>query len=264
MLRKRRFARALVTGASSGIGAAFARELAARGTDLVLVARTASKLEDLAVELRSQGVEVDVLPADLTSVDGLAAVEDRLRHGSLPVDLLVNNAGTGQVGRFDRLDVDQAEQVIALNVLAPVRLVHAALPRLQVLHGGVLNVSSIGANQPVPHMAVYAGTKAFLTSWGEALHEELRGTSVHVTTLAPGFTRSNFAAEAAADDAASRIPSVIWAEAASVARVGLDGVARGRAVVTPGPIYRTGATLSNLTPSTVSRRVIGTVMRYLD
>ena len=231
---------------------------------MVLVARTTSKLQELAVDLREEGVDVEILTADLTATDGLRSVEDRLRHARLPVDLLVNNAGMGQVGRFDRFDADETEQVIALNVLAPVRLVYAALPRLQVLHGGVLNVSSIGANQPVPHMAVYAASKAFLTSWGEAIHEELRRTSVHVTTLAPGFTRTNFAAEASADDAASRIPTVVWADPATVARIGVDGVAHGRAVVTPGPIYRAGATLSNLTPSSVSRRVIGTVMRYLD
>jgi uncharacterized protein len=261
---KRAFVRALVTGASSGIGEAIARELARRGTELVLVARSEDRLAELAAELQTDhGVEVELLPADLTDPVALATVEERLGDERAPIDLLVNNAGVGQVGRFEDLEVDGAEQQIALNVLAPVRLTHAALPQLHRSAGGILNVSSLGANQPVPLMATYAATKAFLTSWGEALHEELRGTPVHVTTLAPGFTRTNFVVEADADVSASRVPSVVWADPASVARAGLDGVAWGRALVTPGTLSRLGATASAVTPPAVTRRVMGTVMRRL-
>jgi uncharacterized protein len=258
----RRFARALVTGASSGIGAAIATELAGRGTDLVLVARRVDKLETLATEVGvAHGIEVEVLAADLTDPEGLESVEERLRGSGPPIDLLINNAGVGQVGRFEELDIDAAQTQIALNVLAPIRLTHAALPNLRETGGGVLNVSSIGANQPVPHMATYAGTKAFLTSWSEALHEEMRGTPVHVTVLAPGFTRTDFADAADADGPASRIPSIVWADAAAVARAGIDGVTARRAVVTPGPLYRLSGAVSSATPSTVTRRVIGTFMR---
>lgn len=253
----------MVTGASSGIGAAIAAELAGRGTDLVLVARSEEKMLTLAAELSgAHGVEVEVLPADLTETEALASVEDRLRDVDAPVDLLVNNAGIGQVGRFEDLDIDTAQRQIALNVLAPLRLTHAALPNLKAEGGGILNVSSIGANQPVPHMAVYAGSKAFLTSWTEALHEEMRGTPVHVTALAPGFTRTGFVDAAEADGAASRIPSIIWSDAASVARVGVDGVTARRAVVTPNALYRVSGAVSSATPSNVTRRVVGTVMRY--
>jgi uncharacterized protein len=263
-LSERRFERALVTGASSGIGAAIATELAERGTSLVIVARNEEKLQTLATELRvAHAVEVEVLVADLTESEALATVEERLRDPDAPIDLLVNNAGVGQVGRFQDLDVDGAQQQIALNVLAPLRLTHAALPHLSEVGGGILNISSIGANQPVPHMATYAATKAFLTSWTEALHEEMRGTRVHVSVLAPGFTATNFAGEADADGPAGYIPSFVWADAASVARAGVDGVTARRAVVTPGPLYRLTGAVSSATPSMVTRRVIGTVMRQL-
>jgi uncharacterized protein len=263
-MNERTFSRALVTGASSGIGEALARELAARRVDLVLVARSVERLTALAGELGSDhGVDVEVLPADLTDDEQLTAVEDRLRATDVPVDLLVNNAGVGQVGHFADLDVEGAQQQVALNVIAPLRLTHAALPGLRERGGAVLNVSSIGANQPVPQMATYAATKAFLTSWSEALFEELRGSGVHVTVLAPGFTRSNFVEAAAAGTEASRIPSFIWSDPTDVARAGLDGVARGRAVVTPGPLYALGAGVSSVTPSPVSRRVIGEFIRRM-
>lgn len=259
----RHFTRALVTGASSGIGAAIAAELAGRGTDLVLVARNEEQLQTLATELSvAHGIEVEVLPADLIETEALTSVEERLRGPDAPVDLLVNNAGIGQVGRFDELDIDTAQRQIALNVLAPLRLTHAALPNLKAAGGGILNVSSIGANQPVPRMATYAATKAFLTNWSEALHEEMRGTPVHVTVLAPGFTRTGFVGAAEADSAASRIPSFIWSDAASVARAGIDGITARRAVVTPGPLYRLSGAVSSATPSNVTRRVIGTVLRF--
>jgi uncharacterized protein len=264
MSTPRSFRRALVTGASGGIGEAMAHELAERGSHVVLVARSREKMETLAAELRGHpGVEIEVLPADLTEAGDLAVVEDRLRRTDAPVDLLVNNAGMGQVGSFGDLDVDGAEQQIRLNVLAPVRLAHAVLPRLRSDGGGILNVSSIAAAQPVPSMATYAGTKAFLTSWSQALHEELRGTGVHVTALAPGFTRTGFVDSAEAQGEASLIPGFIWSSAAAVARVGLDGVAADRGLVVPGPLYRAGVTMADLTPSSITRRVVGFTMRQV-
>jgi uncharacterized protein len=254
-----------VTGASSGIGEAMAHELAQRGSHVVLVARSREKLESLAADLRGHpGVEIEVLPADLTDGDDLAGVEERLRRTDAPVDLLVNNAGVGQVGAFADLDVDGAASQVQLNVLAPIRLAHAALSRLRAIRGGgILNVSSIAATQPVPSMATYAGTKAFLTSWSEALHEELRGTGVHITALAPGFTRTGFVESAEAHGEASRIPGFIWSSATSVARVGLDGVTNNRSLVVPGPLYRAGVTVADLAPTTVTRRVLGFAMRQV-
>jgi uncharacterized protein len=261
---RRRFARALVTGASSGIGLELAKELARRTTDLVLVARSRDKLDTLAEELRvTHHVDVEVLPCDLTDATARQQVEQRLGDRDRPVDLLVNNAGVGQLGPFADLDIEVAERIVALNIVAPLRLVHAALPVLTEQRGAVLNVSSMGGNQPVPQMATYAATKSFLTDWGQSLHEELRRSGVTVTTLAPGFTRTNFVAGAEADEQAKALPGFLWADAASVARAGVDAVVSGRAVITPGVVNRTGAALSAVTPTGVSRRVIGEVMRRL-
>lgn len=262
-MSSRIFKRALVTGASAGIGEAFARELAGRGTHLVLVARSADRLESLAGQLREQlGVEVEVLTADLTAEDDLARVEDRLRRADAPVDLLVNNAGFGTFGRFDRLDVSREEAEIRLNTLAPVRLTHALLPGLRARGGGgVLNVSSMASFQPVGRMATYGATKAFLTSFSEALHEELRGEGIHITALCPGFTRTEFQAAAGVEDASSAIPGPLWGEAPDVARDGIEGVARNRAIVVPGTLNKVGASVSSLSPSAVTRRVVHAGLR---
>jgi uncharacterized protein len=228
------------------------------------VARSADRLAELADELhRATTSTSSCCPPTSPTRTASRAVEERLRRVDAPIDLLVNNAGVGQVGAFVDLDVDGAQQQIELNVLAPVRLAHAALPGLQDRGGGILNVSSISANQPVPRMATYAATKAFLTSWSESLHEELRGSGVHVTALAPGFTRTGFVDAADAGTEAAWIPSFIWSDATDVARAGLEGVARNRAVVTPGPLYALGAGVSSVTPSPVTRRLIGEVIRRM-
>jgi uncharacterized protein len=257
------YRRALITGASTGIGEAFARQLAARGAHLVLVARSEDRLAAIAAELReAHGVEVEVLPADLTTEAGLVDVEDRLRRADAPVDLLINNAGFGTFGRFSRSDIEREEEQIRLNSLAPVRLTHALLPGLKARGGGgVLNVSSMAAFQPVGRMAAYGATKAFLNSFSEALHEELRSEDIHVTVLCPGFTRTNFQAVAGVEDASSAIPALLWSEAEDVARRGLDAVADGRAVVVPGGANRVGAAISSLSPSAITRRVVHLGMR---
>lgn len=262
----RRFVRALITGASSGIGEQFARLLAARGVATVLVARSADRLGEIAAVLRTEhsggpGGDVEVLTADLTDGDDLGRVCERLRADDNPVDLLINNAGVGQVGRFADLDVDAAETAVRLNVIAPLRLTHAALPTLTVHHGAVLNVASVAAFQPVATMATYAATKAFASSWSQALYEELRGTGVTVTALGPGFTRSGFVDAADAEDSAAHIPGFVWDDPVDVARAGLDGVARGRAVVVPSWLYRVGVTASSMTPSAITRRIVGEVTR---
>jgi short-subunit dehydrogenase len=251
---------ALVTGASSGIGRAIAVQLAADGTDLVVVARRRDRLEELAAELHKRnGVDVDVLVADVTDRDQLAAVEERLRNGTPPVDLLVNNAGLGGHGPFAELPIDYQEGQIRLNVVAPVRLAHAALGgMLERGHGGILNVSSIAGVQPMPNVATYAATKAYLSSFSNSLHEEVRRHGVSVTNLLPGFTRTEF--HEAADISRSVVPSLAWMSADAVARGGLRAVARGRAQCVPGLGYRILSGISALTPWSVSRRVLGAVL----
>ncbi len=169
----RRWNRALVTGASSGIGDACARVLAAEGTDLVVVARDRDRLQRLAGELGS-AVDVEVLAADLADPDQLACVEERLAGDDDPVDLLVSNAGFGKTGDFVELDIDVEAQVVAVNVTAVLRLAHAAGRRMASAgSGSILNVSSVAAYLPGPGSATYAATKAFVTSFSIGLGEEL-------------------------------------------------------------------------------------------
>lgn len=248
---------ALVTGASSGIGRSIAVALAADGSDLVVVARRRDRLEELAAELQAaHGVQVEVLVADMSDPDQLAAVEDRLRAG---VDLLVNNAGVGGQGSFADIPLDRQDRQIRLNVLAPVRLTHAALEHMLPRgRGGILNVSSIAGLQPMPYVATYAATKAYLSTFTVALHEEVRGRGVSVTNLLPGFTTTEFHGTAGINR--SIVPRLAWMKADNVARAGLRAVAENRAQCVPGLGYRILSGISALTPWSLSRRVLGAVL----
>jgi short-subunit dehydrogenase len=244
---------ALVTGASSGIGAALARRLAAEGTDLVVVARDKARLDALAAELGGEecagdGVAVEVLPADLADAALLAAVEARVADHRRPIDLLVNNAGFGTYGPFVEADVDTETQEIALNVTALVRLTHAALRAMVPRgRGSITNISSMAALQATPGNATYGATKGFVAMFGEALSSELAGTGVTVTTVLPGFTRTEFHERA---DVEPRRPlGMPWqsaedcaAEALAAAHAGRPWVVTGRrnkvAAAAAGPVLR--------------------------
>lgn len=246
---------ALVTGASSGIGACFARLLAARGSGLVLVARRTDRLATLADSLRGEhGVPVEVLGADLLDPAALATVEDRLTDRDEPVELLVNNAGFGTSGPFAELPVQREDDEIRLNVLALVRLTRAALPgMIERRHGGILNVSSVAGFQPLSYTATYGATKAFVTSFTQALAGELRGTGVHATALCPGFTRTEF------HDAnvwpVDRVPGPMWLAVEDVVAAGLQAVERGRPLSVPGAQYKALAAASRLAPRRLVRVV---------
>ena len=254
----RRFARALVTGASSGIGTAVARRLAAEGASLVLVARSADRLEALAAELAdAHGVDVEVLPADLADPARLAEVEARVAATAAPVELLVNNAGFGFDGTFGDVPVDDETAEIAVNVVAPMRLSHAAARRMRSSGwGGILNVSSVASFQPGPGGANYAATKAYVTSLTLALHEELSSTGVHVTCLCPGLTRTEFQDRGGFDVSA---PGFAWQDADQVAAAGLDGVAGNRALVVPGAVNTAIHWGTRVLPGAVTRKVAGVV-----
>lgn len=251
---------ALVTGASSGIGERLARLLAAGGSDLIVVARRAGRLADLAAELRTaHHVQVEVLAADLTTPAGLQAAERRLADAGRPVELLVNNAGFGLSGSFADLTADGAEAQIRLNVLALVRLTHAVLPgMLQRGHGGVLNVSSVAGVLISPGGATYAATKAFVTSFSESLSAEVAGRGVHVTALCPGLTRTESHAEG--HDGTASAPAFAWLEAGRVAQAGLDAVAAGRPVSVPGAQYKAVVPLARAVPRRILR-IAGKALR---
>ncbi|MDQ1462592.1 MAG: uncharacterized protein QOI08_4076 [Actinomycetota bacterium] len=248
---------ALITGASVGIGEQFARQLAERGHDLVLVARDAARLEALAKEIEGEsGARAEVLPADLTDAGQLASVEARVAT----VDVLVNNAGFGTFGSFNTLDVDTETREINLNIVALVRLTHAAASAMAERgRGGILNVSSLASFQPGPSNATYSATKAFVTSFTEAVHEELKGTGVSVSALCPGFTHTEFQERANAP--AGDVPGFMWQEAPEVARAGLDGLAKNRAVVIPGTANKVMGNLSAVTPHAITRRVGALVLK---
>jgi uncharacterized protein len=252
---------ALVTGASSGIGQSFARQLARDGHDLVLVARDTSRLDALAKELDGQyGARSEVLAGDLTEPEFCRVVEARLRAEPV-IDVLVNNAGFGTFGRFHELPVDEEEREVRLNVVAVMRLAHAAAQAMTLRgSGGILNVSSVASSQPVPGNATYAATKAFVTSFSEALHEELKPRGVRVTVLMPGFTRTEFQ-ERANFTGESRVPGFAWQGPDEVAEAGLKALGKGRATVVPGALNKVTAAFSNATPHAVTRRVAGSVVR---
>ena len=252
--------RALVTGASAGIGRAIATELAARGTALVLVARDEARLKELADDLRgAHGVEVEVLSADLTLPDDRARVEQRVADRPV-VDCLVNNAGWGPYGDLAGSSAATEADCVELNVTALTRLTQVAAQTFHARRrGAILNVSSLAGFQPNPGHATYGATKAFVTSLTEALHEELAGSGVHVTALCPGYTHTEFHERAGWH--IGGLPDSAWSRPEDVARAGIDGLLANRAVVIPGGSNLVVGTLSQVLPSVVTRRVAGLLVR---
>ncbi len=253
---------ALVTGASSGIGREIVLQLARAGTNVVLVARSTDALTELASTVTSAcGVTAEVLPADLTTQAGLDRVARRLRDPANPVDLLVNNAGVGTVGPVARLPLERETEVVRLNAVAVLHLSRVAAKAMQSRsHGSILNMGSLAGFAPVPYFAVYSATKAFVLQLTLALREELRGSGVSVTVIAPGFVDTDFG-----DKAGVRNPPLrrLYASAERVARDGLAGAARGRAVVTPGLPVRAGSVFARVSPPAVYARMMGTFARAL-
>lgn len=254
--------RAAVTGASAGIGAAFAERLARDGFDLCIVARSSARLAARAKRLRkAHGVAVQVVSADLADPAALGALERRLARDAR-LELLVNAAGMGDFGAFARHDPARADAEIRLNVIAVVRLTHAALRgMLGRRRGAVINVSSTAAFQPFPQAAIYGATKAFLNHFTEALHEELRGSGVRVQCLCPGLTHTEIFAKAGADVSAA--PGFLWMEPEAVVAESLAALRRGTVVCVPGLGNRALSSLSRLVPHRVSRRVAGALMQQV-
>ena len=241
---------ALVTGASSGIGRSLARLLAADGCNLVLVARRGDELERLGAELSaSHGVTVSAHAVDLTHPDSAGELLDRLDAAGTSIDILVNNAGFGMRGGFSELPLDRQLEMIALNVTTLTLLTRRLVPGMRNRRrGGVLNVGSTAGFQPGPFMAVYYATKAYVVSFTEALAEELSGSGVRVSCLAPGPTETGFAAEAGATDAGLFRGEVMTVD--EVAQIGYEGWKIGKVLIVPGRRNRLRALAVRLLPRT--------------
>jgi len=226
---------ALITGASAGIGAAFARALKARGYELVLVARRPPRLEALAAEF---GASTEIIQADLTDSAELKTVEARLR-AEPPIDLLVNNAGFGVVGRFWETDAGKQEEMHRLHILALMRLTHAALgPMVAANRGAIVNVSSVAGFVQSPGSITYSASKAWINSFTEGLDLELKSarSAVRMQALCPGYTHSDFQEVAGVDK--KTIPDALWMPAEDVVEASLDGLERGELFVVPGWRYK--------------------------
>lgn len=245
---------ALITGATAGIGLGFAEQLAREGHRLVLVARDETRLRTLAARLAdAHRVEVETLPADLATREGVDRVAARIADATAPVGVLVNNAGFGLNTGFADSDVDDEQRLLDVLVTAPMRLAHAAVPGMVDRgEGAIVNVGSVAAWIAG---GTYSAAKAWLTVFSESLARELDGTGVHVTCVAPGFTHTEFHQRAAMDMAG--MPSWMWLDVDAVVAAALRDVRRGRAVSVPGAQYKVLSTAARYLPRPLVRRASG-------
>jgi short-subunit dehydrogenase len=245
---------ALVTGASSGIGEEFARRLAGRGYNLVLVARRKDRLQALASRLGPMGVRAEVLETDLCDPDAVRAVPERVASLDLEIDLLVNNAGFGTFGEFTESSLESQVGQIRVNVEALVTLTHLLLPpMLERRSGAVLNVASVAGLAPLPKEAVYGATKAFVLSFTEALHVEIAGSGVSVAAVSPGPVPTEWQAIAGYDHQPNFPPSVSTTDVVDSA---LDAIEKGRRAVIPGRMVRLSMLTVRSIPNSIKLPVI--------
>jgi short-subunit dehydrogenase len=254
---------ALVTGASSGLGEEFARELARRHTNLVLTARSREKLERLAADLaRVNGVSVQVIVQDLSEPDGAANLCRELKARGVTVDHLINNAGFGSAGRFEGLDVEREASMVRVNCESVVVLCRALLRgMLDRKRGGILNVASTAGHQPTPFMSTYGASKAFVLSFTLALAEELRGSGVHALALCPGPVPTGF--QAAASIPAVAMLSIAKLDAHTVVERALDAYAASAVIKTPGLVNSAQTLASKLLPRALIIRAARLTMTKL-
>ncbi len=248
-----------MTGASSGIGAELARELGRRGHCITLVARRVEQLRQLADELSSSGVRAEVLPTDLADRAARAALPGRVEELGLAVDVLVNNAGLSTVGPVHRSDPETEMRMVEVDVMAIVDLCSRFLPGMvERGTGGVINVASTAAFQPLPGQAGYGASKAFVLSYTRALGGELRGTGVSATTLCPGPVDTGFgeAAGFSHEDSVEALPAFMWEPADAVARCGIEALAAGRPVAIPGRANRIAAMAAHAAPKSLLVRLV--------
>ena len=240
---------ALVTGASSGIGAAISRELVSRGHGVTLTARREDRLRELAAELSREGGRAEVIAADLAEPGERDRLAGRLAELGLTVEVLVNNAGFGDSGELADADRERLVGMLRLNCEALLDL-QARYLREMVgrRRGTVINIASTAAFQPMPGNATYAATKAFVLSLSEATHSEVRGSGVSVTAVCPGPVKTEFIQAAGIGEAEEALPGMFWTPVEDVARDAVEGAAKGRRVVVPGLMNRAGAITGHHVP----------------
>jgi short-subunit dehydrogenase len=244
----------LITGASAGLGAEFARQCSARGEALALVARRRDRLEALKAEL---GGDIHIFAADLAPPGAAQSLIAEIEAEGVTVGTLINNAGFGLAGKFADLSADRQREMVDLNVRTLVELCHRVLPAMRAAGGGAIcNVASTAAFQPGPNMAVYYATKAFVLSFTEALHHELKGSGVRVSALCPGPTESEFG-----EVAGSKSPALerIRGPADAVVRAGLKGLDRNKAIVIPGWPNKVTAQANRFLTRAAMRRIVGRI-----
>jgi short-subunit dehydrogenase len=252
---------ALVTGASSGIGANLARELAGDGHDLVLSARRVEPMRVLADELKTVGANCTIIAADLSKSGAAATLVRDIETQGLAVDVLINAAGLGANGRFDASDALRITEMLQVNVVALTELTRMLLPPMMARRKGqVLLMASTAGFQPGPQMAVYCASKAYVLNFGEAIAYELKDSGVTVTTLCPGATDTEFARVADAGGAALFKGLLPVMSASDVARIGYRGLKAGRGVVITGLVNKIMATSSRLSPTPLSLRIANWMM----
>ena len=241
----------LITGASSGIGEQMAREFARLGYGVILVARSADTLKAMAAELTSAGVQAEAMPCDLSDPADRDRLAAEIQGRGAPLAALVNNAGFATVGRVSESTVEAELGMVEVNVNAVVHLCTAFLPAMvDAGAGGILNVASTAAYQPIPGQSGYGATKSFVLSYSQALRGEVDPGGINVTALCPGPVKTGFGERAgfSDEDAEATLPSFMWEPAEQVAKAGVNGLRQNRPVVIPGTPNRVVAMLSYLAP----------------
>ena len=254
----------LVTGASSGIGEALARNFAAGGCDLVLVARSEDKLRSLAKALKaSTGAKARVEVADLSRRGSARKLASALQKAGVEVDILVNCAGVVEHGRFAQMQAGAQQHLIDLNVSGLTDMLrHFLPPMIERGRGRILNVASIAAFQPVPGLATYAATKAYVLSLTESLSEELAGTGVCVTALCPGITATNMVAKVRKENQGLKLPGFVVGDVEDVAGQGYRACMKGDVICVPGAVNLAATLTGRATPKWLLRRISGVMGRY--
>lgn len=252
---------ALITGASRGIGAAFAKILSTWGTDLVLVARSEDGLGGVAERAEAEGVRVRFIASDLRDAGAPLALVERLDQDGIMVDHLINNAGIGPFGSAIVVPLEQQLSAIQVNVVASTELTLRLLPGMvERGRGGILNVASTAAFQGMPHMSVYGGSKSYILSWSEAIWRELRGTGVRCCTVCPGPTETDFFE---ANGFRIDIPPALFQSAEKVALLGLNAYIKDRSHAVSGLTNKVGSLAVRFSPRTLATRIAGTYAKPL-